>query len=156
MAGQRYAFDSFVLHEEAGTLTRHGVPIAVGYRALLLLAALVKRAGEVLTKSDLMDAAWPGATVEESNLSVQIASLRKLLGPGHQGSEWIATVPRIGYRFTAAIRKEDSAAHPGDHAAEPAPSIAVLPFANLGNEAEQQHFADGLAEDIITRLARLR
>ena len=49
-----------------------------------------------------MDTAWPGTAVEESNLSVQIAALRKLLGAAHDGGEWIATVPRVGYRFAGA------------------------------------------------------
>ena len=99
MAGQPFAFGPFVLDPETGTLLRQGVPVPVGYRGLLLLAALLERPGEVLTKSELMDAAWPGTAVEEGNLSVQIASLRKLLGPSADGSDWIATVPRVGYRF---------------------------------------------------------
>ncbi|TIV64015.1 MAG: adenylate cyclase, partial [Mesorhizobium sp.] len=99
--------------------------------------------------------AWPGTAVEESNLSVQIASLRRLLGSMADSKEWIATVPRVGYRFTGSIERLDEAAATRN-SAEPEPSIAVLPFANLSDDAEQQYFADGLAEDIIMRLARLR
>jgi TolB-like protein/Tfp pilus assembly protein PilF len=156
MSTPRLAFGSFVLNLEAGTLIRQGVPVPVGYRALLLLAALLKRPGEVLTKSDLMEAAWPGTAVEEGNLTVQMASLRKLLGPSFDGTEWIATVPRVGYRFIGAVRTLEGAASPSEQSTEPAPSIAVLPFANLSDDIEQQYFADGLAEDIITRLSRLR
>ena len=78
MQGQRFAFGPFVVNPEAGTLLREGVPVAVGYRGLLLLGAFARRPGEVLTKSDLLDAGWPGLSVEEGNLTVQIASLRKL------------------------------------------------------------------------------
>jgi DNA-binding winged helix-turn-helix (wHTH) protein len=52
-----------------------------------------------------MDAAWPGTAVEEGNLTVQIAQLRKLLGPAADGGQWIATVPRVGYRFIGAIEQ---------------------------------------------------
>ncbi|AZO31102.1 tetratricopeptide repeat protein [Mesorhizobium sp. M1B.F.Ca.ET.045.04.1.1] len=155
MLGKRFAFGQFELNPEAGTLIRQGMPVPVGYRGVLLLTALVKRPGEVLSKAELMDAAWPHAVVEESNLSVQIALLRKLLGPGPDDAEWIATIPRIGYRFGGMVDCLDTAAAPSD-GAEAGPSIAVLPFANLSDDAEQQYFGDGLAEDIITRLARLR
>jgi len=155
MQGRRFAFGPFVLNPEKGTLLRQAIPISVGYRALLLLEALVRRPGEVLTKSELIDAAWQGSTVEEGNLSVQIASLRKLLGPTPNGEDWIATVPRVGYRFTGDVERVDGGA---DHreSVETGSSIAVLPFVNLGNEIHQQYFGDGLAEDLITRLARLR
>lgn len=153
MQGSRFAFGPFVFDPGAGTLLRDGMPVAVGHRALKLLAALVERPGEILGKAELMDAAWPGAAVEEGNLTVQIAKLRKLLGPATNGGEWVATVPRIGYRFMAAVDRLDLPKRkplllPGK------PSIAVLPFANLGNDSEQDAFADGLTEDLITDLSR--
>ena len=86
MAGQRFAFGPFVLNPEAGTLLRQGEPVPVGYRGFLLLTAFLNRRGEVLTKSDLFDAVWQGAVVEETNLSVQIASLRKHLGQSPRGA----------------------------------------------------------------------
>jgi TolB-like protein/Tfp pilus assembly protein PilF len=157
MSGPRYAFGSFVLDAATGTLVRRGVPIPVGYRGLLLLQAFLKRPGEILTKSDLMDAGWPGIAVEEGNLTVQIASLRKLLGPSADGYEWITTVPRVGYRFAALEQAAGDLAVAADSpAADPSPSIAVLPFSNLGEDADQAFFAEGLAEDIIVRLSRLR
>src|SRR3954454_14985670 len=95
MQGSRISFGPFVLDSGAGTLLRNDVPIAIGYRALKLLAPLVERPGEVLGKTALMDAAWPDTAVEEGNLTVQIALLRKLLGPAADGGQWIATVPRV-------------------------------------------------------------
>jgi TolB-like protein len=161
MAGQRFAFGPFVLNPEAGTLLRHDEPVAIGYRAFLLLAAFLSRPGEVLAKSDLMDAAWQGAAVEETNLSVQIASLRKHLGPSPDGAEWIATIPRVGYRFTGSVNRDadidrGTATAALSKESGSRPSIAVLPFVNLGDDREQEYFADGMVEDIIAGLSRLR
>lgn len=159
MGGPRFAFGPFVLSPEAGTLLRDGEPVSLSHRGLLLLAAFAERPGEVLTKSHLMDAAWPGQAVEESNLSVQIASLRKLLGMAPGSAEWIVTVPRVGYRFATAITRIDGPAT-GERVqmqlapTTTQPSIAVLPFASPGQEADQQAFADGLTEDLITDLSR--
>lgn len=153
MQGARFAFGPFLLDAGAGTLLRNDVPVAIGYRALKLLEALVERPGEILGKAELLDAAWPGTVVEEGNLTVQIALLRKLLGQAADGSGWITTIPRVGYRFTGAIERLGEAKRkplplPGK------PSIAVLPFVNFSNDPEQDAFADGLTEDLITDLCR--
>jgi TolB-like protein len=161
MVGQRFTFGPFVLSPEAGTLLRHGEPVPIGYRAFLLLTALLSRPGEVLTKSVLIDAAWQGAAVEETNLSVQMASLRKHLGPLPDGAEWITTIPRVGYRFVgsvesnAAIARRNAVASSKMEAGN-GPSLAVLPFVNLSDDREQEYFADGMVEDIIAGLSRLR
>ena len=155
------AFGPFVLDREVGTLLREGVPVPLGHRGMLLLSALLSRPGEVLTKSDLIDAAWQGAVVEETNLSVQIASLRKHLGRAPRGGDWIATVPRVGYRFAGPVETGPDGARPetvtpSPHGEQSGPSIAVLPFVNLSDDREQEYFADGMVEEIITALSRLR
>lgn len=161
MPGQSFVFGPFVLNPEAGTLLRQGVPVALGYRALRLLTAFLESPGQVLTKSDLIDGAWEGAAVEEGNLSVQVASLRKFLGQSPEGKDWIVTVPRVGYRFVGPLEPR-KAGVPGRVEASPiesfgdGPSIAVLPFVNLSGDPAQEYFADGIAEDIITGLSKLR
>ncbi|WP_245420274.1 winged helix-turn-helix domain-containing tetratricopeptide repeat protein [Mesorhizobium sp. WSM3876] len=154
MQGSRFAFGPFVLDPDAGTLLRNDVPVAAGYRGLKLLSALVARPGEILGKAELMDAAWPDTAVEEGNLTVQIAQLRKLLGPAADGGEWIATVPRVGYRFTGAIEQRDGGTKRKPLPLPDKPSIAVLPFVAFSNDPEQESFADGLTEDLITDLSR--
>ena len=105
---QRIAFGPFVFESARGVLLRDGRPVPINQKGVRLLAALLRTPGENVAKSALMEAAWPGTIVEESNLSVQIAALRKLLGAAYDGGEWIATVPRIGYRFAGAVSDADT------------------------------------------------
>src|ERR1043165_4449479 len=155
-----FAFGPFGLGPPRGELLRGGQPVAVSSKGLQLLEALLGAPSRVLTKADLMRAAWGDTAVEESNLSVQIAALRKQLGPTADGGDWIATVPRVGYRFIGLPAKEpmegiDEPKMSGTER-EHRPSIAVLPFANLSGDKEQEYLADGITEDIITALTRFR
>ncbi len=79
---RRMTFGPFVFDPARGGLLRDGRPVPASHKGIQLLAALLQTPGEVVDKATLMDAAWPGTAVEESNLSVQIAALRKLLGGG--------------------------------------------------------------------------
>ena len=158
MTPRLFTFGPFVLDTDRGSLTREGRPVTVGHKGLLLLQALLQAQGQVLSKAELMDAAWPNTAVEESNLSVQIAVLRKLLAPPPDGGAWIATIPRGGYRFTGSVNPPSAVADVAELSADlqSRPSIAVLPFTNLSGDAEQEYLADGITEDIITALTRFR
>lgn len=123
--GERFTFGRFRLDAGRQTLREDGVPVAIGNRALLLLRALVKARGEVITKAELMEAAWPGVIVEESNLTVQIAGLRKRLGRSSEGEEWIATFPRVGYRFAGPLGVVQWDETPGELAQPPMQLDAV-------------------------------
>ncbi len=156
MPDERLAFGPFTLDPGRATLSRHGRPVSVGHKGLLLLQALLRTPGQTVDKASLMDAVWPGLAVEESNLSVQIAALRKLLGMSDDGHQWIATVPRVGYRFVGSVdsAKETAAAAPSP--IQSRPSIVVLPFSLTGDGGNRQYLADGITEDIIISLARFR
>jgi len=121
---------------------------------LALLRALVEARVHVVTKSALMDAAWPNVSVEESNLTVQIAELRRRLRGSPDRKDWIATFPRVGYRFVGPLSIEGPAALAPRAGEEPA--IAVLPFQNLSGDPEQVYFSDGITDDVITELSRFR
>ncbi|PDT28689.1 transcriptional regulator [Rhizobium sp. L9] len=150
-------FGRFEFIAENGCLLRDNRPVAIGARGANLLGVLLSAKGGVVSKPELMDAVWPGLAVEESNLSVQIAALRKLLGPTLDGSEWIVTVPRVGYRFSGPVETRSETAESGWHAQTGSvPAIAVLPFENLGGDVERQYLAEGIADDLIMALARLR
>ena len=158
----RLAFGPFVLDSARGVLLRDGRSVPANHKGIRLLATLLQTPGEVVDKATLMDAAWPNTAVEESNLSVQVAALRKLLGPQSDGRDWIATVARVGYRFVGDVQVlgEDTASKPhhsaGPLSAADRPSIAVLPLANVSGDKEQEYLADGITEDIITALTRFR
>jgi len=151
---RRIAFGPFVFDPTRGGLLRDGRPVPVNHKGIRLLGALLQTPGAAVQKATLMDAAWPGIAVEESNLSVQIAALRKLLGGMNDGGEWIVTVPRVGYRFAGIVSRTDERDERIDAAARPL--IAVLPFGIVSEESGKEYLADGITDDIITALARYR
>ena len=102
-----YAFGPFRLDADAEILFRNGEPLPVGKRAVAVLRVLVERAGMPVSKDALLEAAWAGLVVDESNLPVQIAAVRKVLGQEPGGERWIETLPRRGYRFVGPVGKAD-------------------------------------------------
>jgi TolB-like protein len=135
-------------------------PVAIGSRALDVLRVLVAHAGQLVSREAIFAAVWPMAAVEDSNLNMQIAALRRVLDEGRAGGSCIQTVPGRGYRFSVRVTRVPADAaelRPSDSWPLPdKPSIAVLPFANMSDDAEQEYFADGMVEEIITALARIR
>ncbi len=148
--GDRTSFGPFVLDRERKQLTRGGQSVPVGHRGYVLLETLLDAAGEPVSRGELMERVWPGASIEEGNLSVQISALRRQLGEAQEAI--IVTVPRIGYRL---VTQPQVAERPKPDAGGP-PLIAVLPFANHGSTAEDSYFADGVVDDIITALSRFK
>jgi TolB-like protein/lipoprotein NlpI len=126
-----------------------GEPAKIGARAFDLLMVLLENRDRVIGKEELLAAVWPGRVVEEGNLAVHVLALRRVFG-----AHAISTAAGRGYRFTL----EPAPAQPSAEPRSPPdkPSIAVLPFANLGDDPDQDVFADGIAEDILTELSRFR
>lgn len=151
MAEKLISFGEIIFDAQRGALSKDGKPLNVSERATALLAALIGAVGQAVSKQDLMAKAWPGMIVEEGNLTVQIAALRKVLGPTPDGLDWIITVPRVGYRL---LQQQSRAPVAVEHSL--LPSLAVLPFQNLSGDHEQDYFADGVVEDIITALSRFK
>ncbi|MGM4921236.1 ATP-binding protein [Tardiphaga sp. 813_E8_N1_3] len=100
---QTFVFGPFRLHAGRHTLLRGELPVSLGARALEILIALAERAGELVTKDELVARAWPDVVVDESNLRAQISLLRKTLGDGEAGVRYITAVPGRGYRFVAPV-----------------------------------------------------
>ena len=109
-----FAFGPFVLNPEQQMLVEDEAPVTLGGRAFDILTALVERPGVVISKSELMARAWPNLTVEEANLKVNIAALRRALGEKAGSLQYIATVIGRGYRFVAPVRT----GHPAQPVAE--------------------------------------
>lgn len=154
-------FGPFRLDIGAGVLF-HGVePTPLGQRAVALLALLLDRTGALVSKEALIEAAWPGLAIEDSNLTVQIAAVRRVLQSLAGGACWIETRPRRGYRYVGPAVAVDGPDPMLDMSAKGTPtlpdkpSIAVLPFSNLSGDPEQDYLADGIVDDIITGLARI-
>ncbi len=140
-----------ILHDQRVVLL-DGNEIALGARAFDVLVQLVEHADRVVSKAELLDAVWAGLMVEESNLTVQIAGLRKALG-----RETIKTVPGIGYRFIGPNTGPAEAA-PALVKALPVPdipSLAVLPFANLTGSEDRDYLVDGIVNEVIMALSRV-
>jgi DNA-binding winged helix-turn-helix (wHTH) protein len=103
-----YVFGRFTLAADASLLMDRDVPIPLAPKVLQTLRALVQHAGRVVSKDDLMREVWGETCVEETGLTRNISLLRRALGP--DGDSYIVTVPRIGYRFTAAVEAQGVAA----------------------------------------------
>ncbi|HET7716290.1 MAG TPA: winged helix-turn-helix domain-containing protein [Bauldia sp.] len=148
MAAAVSTFGPFLFDRARMKLSRDGRSVSLGGRCTALLATLLDAGGGVVGKDTLMHAAWPGTVVEEANLTVQIAALRRALGVGADGEDWIVTVPRVGYRLLWP--------RAGNVMEQGAPAVAVLPFENLSPDPEQSFLADGIVEEIIMALSRFR
>ena len=132
-----YAFGPFRLIPSRKLLLEGDRPLRLGSRALDILIILVERAGEVVSQEELIARAWPDTAVAESNLRVNVAAIRKILGDGPAGNRYIANIPGRGYHFVAPIVILHASA-PGArpvHAVEPAPALPV-PFTRLVGREE--------------------
>ena len=110
-------FEGFCLDRRGGGLFRQdesGVsgPLAIGSRALDVLGVLIDRRGDLLSRDEIMAAAWPGTVVEDNNLAVQISALRRLLDQNRIEGSCIQTVPGRGYRFVAPVTRAEPASSP--------------------------------------------
>ena len=143
-----YALGPFRLDTRDNLLFRGSEPLALGRRALALLRTLVERPGALVSKDALIEAAWPGQTVEESNLTVQIASLRRVLGEVPGGDRWIETMPRRGYRFIAPVVAADA------DAIAPATVDAARDPAPVSRAAAERRQITAMSCELIGALAR--
>jgi TolB-like protein/Flp pilus assembly protein TadD len=160
MDRDEFSLGRFRLDMRQRQLTRDGIPVQLSSRALDVLCVLAGANGEVVSKDELMTRVWPGVVVEENNIQVHVSALRKALDDGKSGETYLMTVPGRGYRLVGL-----KVSRPGSdgtletsplHATSNQPLIAVLPFQNMSGDPEQEYFADGMVEEIITGLSRIK
>ena len=167
----QFVFGDYVLDRDRRELTRGSAAIATGPQVFDLLLYLVQHRERVVSKDDLLQAVWGGRIVSESTLTSHINAVRKAIGDSGEEQRLIRTVARKGFRFVGEVREAPSSHGSGSLKTEPAkpiepsaqalalpdkPSIAALPFQNLSGDPEQEYFADGVVEDVITALSRIR
>ena len=159
----QFVFADHTLDVDCRELRRGTTPIAVEPQVFDLLTYLVQNRDRVVSKDDLIASVWGGRIVSDSTLTSRINAARKALGDSGEKQSLIRTVARKGIRFVGEVRTGAGAAAPAPATGTPTvqppaarPAIAVLPFLNLSGEPEQEHIADGISEDVIAALSRLR
>ena len=159
-----FMFEDYQLDLKRRELSRGTETIATGPKVFDLLVYLIENRARVVSWDDLLETVWGGRIVSESTLASHINAVRKAVGDNGQEQRLIRTVPRKGFRFVGEVREirsPDANSAPNENAASApalpaAPSIAALPFVNLSGDPAQDYFADGVVEDIISALSRLR
>jgi len=150
MAAAVYRFGTFELRPADYELTREGERVKLSPKAFDVLRLLLERHGRLVEKDDLLKSVWPDAFVEEANLSVQVAAIRKVLGHLPDGREFIETVARRGYRFAAKVEQIDP-----DLRARPHARLVVLPLTILRPDPETDFLAFSLPDAIAAGLAEV-
>src|ERR1700737_3116705 len=166
------SFGDYVVDVERRELRRAKTPVHVEPQVFDLLVYLVQNRDRVVSKEDLIASVWGGRIVSDSTLTSRINAARNAVGDSGKDKKLIRTIARKGLRFVGAVRIQPNGDEPAQAAAPPPdeiheqprpalplpdrPAIAVLPFTNMTGDPAQEYFSDGISEDIITALSKLR
>ena len=161
----RYLFEEYAFDTDRRELHRGADVVSIAPQVFDLLEYLIRNRERVVSKDDLINAIWNGRSVSDAALTTRLNAARSAIGDSGEEQRLIKTLPRKGFRFVGTVReaKKPAGEAVSDTLAEqpkPAlplpdkPSIAVLPFETMSGGPEQEYFADGMVEDIITGLSR--
>jgi TolB-like protein/cytochrome c-type biogenesis protein CcmH/NrfG len=165
------SFENCEIDVERREVRRAGVPVHVEPQVFDLLIYLVQNRERVVSKDDLIASVWAGRIVSDSTLTSRINAARRAIGDSGGEQKLIRTIARKGLRFVGDVdaQQSDTSAvnasprltqlqqeSPAAQSAPDRPAIAVLPFTNMSGDPEQEYFSDGISEDIITALSKLR
>ena len=164
MGQVKFNFDNHILDTDRRELRRGGDLVAMQPQVFDLLVHLLKYRDRVVSRDDLIALVWGGRIVSDSTLDSRINAARNAIGDNGKEQRLIRTIPRKGVRFVGAVNGRCDAQAASQVEAEPRsgltlpdrPAIAVLPFDNMSGDREQEYFSDGISEDIITALSKLR
>jgi TolB-like protein len=159
-----YHFEDYVLDPDRRELRRESRLLPIEPKVFDLLVHLISNRDRVVSKDDLIATIWDGRIVSESALTTCINAARTAIGDSGEVQRLIKTLPRKGIRFVGKVEEQGlaGASAAGSLLDTPTltlpekPSVAVLPFTNMSGDPEQDYFADGMAEDIITALSRFK
>ena len=165
----QFTFDNQTLDTERRELLRDGTAIPVQPQVFDLLVYLVQNRERVVSKEDLIGLVWAGRTVSGSTFTSRVNAARTAIGDSGRDQKLIRTISRKGLRFIGTVQEPANSNRPAGRLPEKSlerppsglplpdrPAIAVLPFNNMSGEREQEYFSDGISEDIITALSKLR
>jgi TolB-like protein/Tfp pilus assembly protein PilF len=157
-----YKFAGFELDTNNFVLSKLGEPIAIEPQVFDLLSYFMANSQRLVTRDELFVQVWPGKIISDTTLSGHIKHVRKALGDSGQEQLFIKTIHGRGYQFTASVEVTQKDKPELEKTLEPSfksefskgPMVTVMPFLNMSNDPEQQFFAEGMSEDIITELSR--
>jgi TolB-like protein len=163
----RYLFEDYAFDTDRRELQRGADAVTIAPQVFDLLYYLIRNRERVVTKDDLINVIWNGRIISDGALTTRLNVARNAIGDSGEEQRLIKTLPRKGFRFVGPVREEQGIAGatvPDNPVEQPKltltlpnkPSIAVLPFANLSSDPEQEYFADGVVEDITTALSLFR
>jgi TolB-like protein/Flp pilus assembly protein TadD len=159
----RYLFEDYAFDPDRRELYRGAEVVPIAPQVFDLLDYLIRNRERVVSKDDLINAVWNGRSVSDAALTTRLNVARTTIGDSGEEQRLIKTLPRKGFRFVGQVReaREVAGPNPGDAlesalAVPDRPSIAVLPFENMSGDREQEYFADGMVEEIITALSRFK
>jgi len=164
----RFIFENHTLDTERRELLRGGLPVALQPQVFDVLIHLIGNRDRVVTRDDLISGVWGGRIVSDSTLTSRINAAREAVGDSGKTQRLIRTISRKGFRFVGEVREQSGEAasaetpeQPGPSARQPAapldrPAIAVLAFENMSDDPEQEYFCDGISEDILTALSKVK
>jgi adenylate cyclase len=163
----RYLFEEYAFDTDRRELHRGADVVPLAPQVFDLLYYLILNREHVVSKDDLIDAIWNGRSVSDAALTTRLNAARGAIGDSGEEQRLIKTLPRKGFRFVGTVRETQKPASVAvtDHATEQSkptltlpdkPSIAVLPFHNLSGDPEQEYFADGIADDVLTTLSKIQ
>jgi TolB-like protein len=166
------SFGDYDIDVERRELRRAETPVHVEPQVFDLLVYLVNNRDRVVSKDDLIASVWGGRIVSDSTLTSRINAVRNAVGDCGEDKKLIRTIARKGLRFVGAVHMQPGGGEPAHFINPPPheiqeqsrlalplpdrPAIAVLPFINMSGDSEQEYFSDGISEDIITALSKLR
>ena len=153
-----YSFEPYALDTDTRELRRDGALVLLEPQVFDLLVFLIVNSNRVVSKDDLIASVWNGRIVSDSTLTSRINAARTAVGDSGKRQNLIRTVARKGIRFVGTLQNAPAASGKWPHP-EPLPdrpAIAVLPFTNMSGDPEQDYFSDGISEDIITALSKMR